>query len=119
MIGCPRQSSVVGCLYSQSEKSGRLPSRIGRFFFTLQGDVKPGAGIDPPALGGGDGNAQSRGGFRGGEAGEEAELYQLGLLRLVGGKPRQGVVEVQQVRYQARRDIASPVGKWPQPGSPK
>src|SRR5262249_17816294 len=61
------------CHCLQCEKTDRPPARVDRFFFAaLQFAVKPGAGKGPPALGGGDGDAEGGGGVRGGEAGEEA-----------------------------------------------
>src|SRR5262249_9206635 len=49
----------------QSEKSGFLPSGVGRIFFAaLQFAVKVGAGKGPPALGSGQGDAQGGCRFR-------------------------------------------------------
>jgi len=67
------------------------------FAAALQFAVQPGAGEGPPALGGGDGDAQRAGRLGGGQAGEEAELDQAGLVRLLGGQAGQGGVEVEQV----------------------
>ena len=69
------------------------------FFRAALGEVgiEPGAGERPPALGGGDGDAQCGSGFRVAHAGEEAQLDQLGLGGLLGGEARQGIVEGQQL----------------------
>ena len=57
---------------------------------------EPGAGVGPVALGGGGADAQDFGGFLEGEAGEVAELYELGLLRVVQGEAIEGVVDGEQ-----------------------
>ena len=65
----------------------------------------------PRPLGGGGGDAEGVGGLGDGQAGEIAELHQLGLPRVAGGEPVEGLVERDQVdvgprRRRARRDRA-------------
>src|SRR5262249_6515617 len=87
----------VGDAFAFNAKNRAAPLTHRQIFFAaLQLAVQPGAGKGPPALGGGDGDAEG-GGVRGGEAGEEAQLHRSGLVRLLGGEPGQDVVEVEQV----------------------
>ena len=59
--------------------------------------IKPGAGERPPALGGGEGDAERGSSFRVAHAGEEAQFDQLGLGGLLGSESGQGIVEGQKL----------------------
>src|SRR6185503_8963285 len=81
------------------EKMAPTPSCLGRFFRHGLGEVgiEPGTGEHPPALGGGDGDAERGSGLWVTHAGEEAQLDQLGLGGLLGSEASQCIVERQQI----------------------
>src|SRR5262245_60972475 len=57
---------------------------------------EPAAGVRPVLLGGGGGDAQRGGRLLGGKAGEEAELDQLGLARVLRFELPEGLVQGEQ-----------------------
>ena len=58
---------------------------------------QPGAGVGPVPVSGPPGHAEHLGGFLLGQAGEEAELDELGALGLLGGEPSHRLIEGEQV----------------------
>ncbi len=59
--------------------------------------MEPGAGVGPVAVGSAQGYVEGRGSLLGGQAGEIAELDDLGGDRLLGGELIEGLVECQQI----------------------
>src|SRR5690348_12684637 len=64
--------------------------------------MEPGPGVGPEAIGLGAGEAQGRAGLLDGEPGEDAELHELGGLRLRRREPGQGLVELQEIVWLER-----------------
>ena len=61
--------------------------------------MQPRPGVGPVSIGLGAGQPQGRAGLLDGEPGEDAELHDLGRLRLRRREPHQGLIEVQEVRF--------------------
>src|SRR5262249_29737750 len=73
--------------------SGRSGPVAGR---AVDRHPEPAAGVGPVLLGGGGGDAEGGGGLLGGEAGEEAELDQFGLARVLPLELAEGLVQGEQ-----------------------
>jgi hypothetical protein len=87
--------------------------RGASFFFGFlagHGGVQPGAGVAPGAVGGGQGDVQALRRLLEGQEGEEAQLDQPGLERVVGRELLQGLVQGQQPRGGPEGRAVSAVG---------
>src|SRR5262249_32192069 len=80
--------------------------------------IEPGAGVGPVALGGGGGNAQSRGGLLDGQARKVAQLDQFSLDRVLARQLLQGFIQGEQVFDRFRRRQLHIVELFPRPTSP-
>src|SRR5262249_29468789 len=86
--------------YPFMRRRGRKHVRRELFFFRIiarHGGVQPGAGVAPATVGGGQGNVQAFGRLLQSQAGEEAQLDELGLERVMGRELLQRVVQGQQL----------------------
>src|SRR5262245_14172727 len=66
--------------------------------------AKPGASVDPVAIGGAGGDTQDRGGLVARQAGEVAQFDEFGLERVVFCQPAQRSIKGQQVEVRLGRD---------------
>ena len=70
---------------------------IPRWRSLAKAGMQPGPGVGPVSIGLGAGEAQGHAGLLDGEPGEEAELHELGGVRLRRRQPGEGLIELQDV----------------------
>src|SRR5262249_7756552 len=100
-----------GAFTSQGAIRPRTPPRIlGRLFVVVEElRVEPTPGEEPPAFGRAEGDAQSLGGFRQGQAAEVPQGDELGLLWIEGDEAIDRLVQCQDLLGRLRRVV--PVGQ--------
>src|SRR5262245_66045988 len=89
MLRSPRFCATGFAFFSASASRG--------FVLSAERVVKPGPGEGPGAVRGTAGDSQGLGSFPQRQAGEEAELYQLGASRVFPPQLLQGLVQGEQV----------------------
>src|SRR5262245_37436990 len=78
---------------------------------------EPGAGKRPPVVGGPAGQPEGRSRLRKGHPGEEPELHQFGTVGVGGGKPFEGLVQVEEVVGGGRGWVGEALQVHPPPGA--
>ena len=99
----PRVQCEIRGAESATRSREILRGPVGRPPAPISLREEPGPGVGPVPLGGRAGRSQGRGGLLDGQAGEVAELDELGLAGSSGREPVQGLVEGEQVLGGRRR----------------